>query len=550
METASPADLNQAPPGTFLPLKNPTFRPIWLSTQVANFGWFVQTVAVSWLMATISPSNLMVALVQTSTTLPTFILSVFAGAIADNYSRRNIMLAGWGLVVAASAILWVLVLLDSADPWVILGCSFLMGCGFAFTEPSWHASVGDILKRREVPAGVTLISLGYNAVRSVSPALGGAVVASFGALSALTLATCSYLTLLVTIWRRKWHVRSSPLPREMMATAIYDGLRFTAMSSDIKSAILRAFSFGLGSIAILALLPLVVRDDLGSGAAVYGLLMAGFGTGASCAGLCNSQLRRLISPERLFIFANIACAACCFTLATVPPLAIAAVALAFGGAGWVTSWIGIDVTVQLASPRWVVGRTLSIYYAVTNGGIALGSCLWGAVAQHYSLHVALAGSASILLLVAVVGALLPARERREIDLDSVAFTAPELGINIKPRSGPIVVKIEYVIPESHVHAFLQEMSRRRQVQSRAGARNWNLQRDLQEPKRWTETFRTPTWTEYLRLNHRLSASDRALDKSIIELHAGDEPPHTKLSIERPTTHIRKHQDLAPFISSH
>lgn len=146
---------------------------------------------------------------------------------------------------------------------MILAFSCLAGCGAAFTDPAWHASVGDILRKREVPAAVTLISVGYNAVRSVGPALGGFVVASFGPLTAFALATLTYLTMLWAIGRCKWSGRPSPLPREPLTTAIHDGARFTALSTEIKAAIARGTLFGLASISILALLPLVARDQLG-----------------------------------------------------------------------------------------------------------------------------------------------------------------------------------------------------------------------------------------------------------------------------------------------
>lgn len=139
------------------------------------------------------------------------------------------------------------------------------GCGAAFTDPAWHASVGDILRKREVPAAVTLISVGYNAVRSIGPALGRIIVASSGPLTAFALATLTYLKMLWAIGRCKWSVGSSPLPREPLTTAIHDGARFTALSAEIKAASARGTLFGLTSISILALLPLVARDQLGEG---------------------------------------------------------------------------------------------------------------------------------------------------------------------------------------------------------------------------------------------------------------------------------------------
>ncbi|RWP86668.1 MAG: MFS transporter [Mesorhizobium sp.] len=551
MSSVAGANDDPGSQATFAPLRNPIFRSIWLATQVSSLGWLMQTVAISWLMATISASDLMVALVQASSNLPAFILSVFAGALADNFSRRRVMFAGRCLMAVASAMLTALVAMGFVDPWMILGFSFLIACGGALNDPAWQASVGDMVERRDVPAAVTLLSVGFNTVRTVGPALGGIVVASFGLLAAFTVTTLSYVVPLVTIWRCKWEVRSSPLPRESMRTAIYDGVRFTAMSSEIKVAIARGTLFGLASIAILALLPLVVRDQLGGGPLAYGALMAGFGTGAVIAGIANGMFRRSLSQERLMTLACVACAACSISLALTSSIAVAAVALALGGAGWVTAWSGIGVNVQLASPRWVVGRTISIYYASIYGGIATGSWVWGTVAQNHSLPWALEGSAGALLLVAAAGVLFPLRERLESEPDPLdEFNAPAVALNLKPRSGPIVVKIEYLIAEKNVEAFLGLMRERRHVHSRVGARHWTLQRNLQKPVQWIETFRTPTWTDYLRLNHRLTTADKKLDERILHLQEGGRRSQITLWIERPTGPARVVEQSTSYFPGH
>ncbi|TIY00705.1 MAG: MFS transporter, partial [Mesorhizobium sp.] len=140
---------------------------MWLATQVSSLGWLMQTVAISWLMATISTSDLMVALVPASSTLPAFFLSVFVGAIADNYNRRRVMFAGRCIMAIASAMLTASVALGFVDPWMILGFSFLIACGGALNDPAWQASVGDIVDRRDIPAAVTLLSVGFNTVRTV-----------------------------------------------------------------------------------------------------------------------------------------------------------------------------------------------------------------------------------------------------------------------------------------------------------------------------------------------------------------------------------------------
>ncbi|ESW67066.1 hypothetical protein X772_34770 [Mesorhizobium sp. LSJC280B00] len=167
------------------------------------------------------------------------------------------------------------------------------------------------------------------------------------------------------------------------------------------------------------------------------------------------------------------------------------------------------------------------------------------MAENHSLALALEGSAASLMFVAAAGVLFPLRERRDSEPDPLEeFDAPAVALNLKPRSGPIVVKVEYLIAERNLEAFLDLMRQRRHVHSRVGARNWTLQRNLQKPMHWAETFRTPTWTDYLRLNHRLTEVDKELDERVFELHAAETPPQMTLSIERPTSSARKPEHSA------
>ncbi|KWV55302.1 MFS transporter [Rhizobium altiplani] len=535
--------------GLLAPLKNSTFRSIFLASQLSSLGWRVQTVALSWLMATVSTSDVLVALVQASSTLPAFFLAVFFGAIADNYSRRMVMIVGQSLMMAASAMLTILMALGTTDPWMILAFSFLDGCGIALSDPAWRASIGDILERRHLPAAVTLLNVGFNTVRSVGPALGGIIVAAFGPLVTFALTTLGFVAPLTALWCNKWKIQTSSLPREPLMTALYDGLRFTAISSEIKSTIVRGTLFGFASISTLALLPLVARDILKGGPVGYGIMMAGFGAGALLVGLVNPTLRRTLTQEWLVVLACTACAICEFSLALTSSLAVATVCLAIGGAGWVTAWSGFGVNVQLASPRWIVGRTISIYSAFTYGGIAGGSWTWGVIVQNYSLSLALAWSAVATLAVAALGLMLPISNRSESELEpSGSFSVPAIALDLKPRSGPILVTTEYRIPEENMDLFLEVMQKRRYAKSRVGARQWTLTRDVQEPSRWMETYRTPTWTDYHRLHHRLTAADKELDDKIVTLNAATTPPRIAILVERPTDAAAKSSPQIPYVS--
>lgn len=212
-----------------------------------------------------------------------------------------------------------------------------------------------------------------------------------------------------------------------------------------------------------------------------------------------------------------------------------------------TAWSGFSISVQLASPRWIVGRTVSIYFAMTYGGIAARSWLWATVTEVHSLAAALIASAGALVLVAATGLFLPIRDSVAADHDALGnVDQPEVAVDLRPNSGPIAVRIAYRIKAADTELFLDLMQDRRRAQSRIGARHWIVERDLHDAERWTESFRTPTWTDYLRFNHRHSAADNDLEQRLHSLHAEAGSPRLSLAIERPAGRPRKPDLVTPF----
>jgi MFS family permease len=137
---------------TLAPLKHETYRRIWFASLASNFGGLIQAVGAAWMMTTITASEDMVALVQTSTALPIMLFSLISGALADNFDRRRVMLTAQVLMLVVSAILTVFALLGWITPWLLLLFTFLIGCGTALNNPSWQASVGDMVPRADLPA--------------------------------------------------------------------------------------------------------------------------------------------------------------------------------------------------------------------------------------------------------------------------------------------------------------------------------------------------------------------------------------------------------------
>ncbi|WP_438750815.1 MFS transporter [Pararhizobium sp. O133] len=517
------------------PFKHDTFRVIWVASLASNFGGLIQAVGAAWMMTSITSSANMVALVQASTSLPIMLFSLVSGALADNFDRRRIMLVAQCFMLLVSGLLTVFAYYGLITPWLLLLFTFLIGCGTALNNPSWQASVGDMVPRDVLPAAVALNSMGFNITRSVGPAIGGVIVAAAGAAAAFAANTLSYFAILFALVRWRREETLSALPRESMGRAISAGLRYVAMSPNIGKVLVRGFVFGLSASAILALLPLVARDLVAGGPLTYGIMLGAFGLGAIGGALLSARLREHMSSEWVVRIAFAGFAISALVTAFSPYGWLTSLALLLSGAGWVLALSLFNTTVQLSTPRWVVGRALSLYQTTTFGGIAAGSWIWGQLADLHGPAAALIISALLMVVGAAIGLRLPLPEFQSLNLDPLnRFSEPLLKLDLKPRSGPIVVMIDYEIADEDVQEFLTAMAERRRIRIRDGAGQWGLMRDLENPTVWTETYHVPTWVEYVRHNQRRTQADAAIGDRLLALHRGSVAPRVHRMIERQT----------------
>jgi MFS family permease len=307
------------------------------------------------------------------------------------------------------------------------------------------------------------------------------------------------------------------------------------MSPSIAKVLLRAFVFALASISTVALLPLVTRDLLGGGPLLYGILLGCFGAGGAAGGIFSHRLRQRLTTEAITRAAFVGFAVSVTGAALAPDAAVAGAAVALGGACWVISLSLFNVTVQLSTPRWVVGRALSTYQMAVFGGQALGSWTWGRAADLWGTEVALMLAGAVLLAGAAIGLKLAMPALQSLNLDPAnRWQEPEVALELQPRSGPIMIRVEYQVREEDLRAFLALMEERRRMRLRNGARHWMLMRDLARPEFWIETYKTPTWLEYIRHNHRTTLADAEIGANLRALHAGPAPPRVQRLIIRPT----------------
>jgi len=536
------AGAGKAPPrdnhSIFGVLRLQTFRNLWGTMLISNLGGMVQGVGAGWLMLSLTSSQSLVGMVQGAMTLPMVIFSIWAGALADNYDRRKILINCMLAIMLVSLLLVALTYGGWITPAILLLFTFLIGCCDAIYNPPWQATVGDLVPREQIPAAVSLNSVGYNLMRSMGPTFGGALVAAFGGIAAFIFNFFTYFPLLAVLIKWKPAYARSTLPRERMMSAMSDGLRYVLMSPNLLHIMGRSFLFGIGAISIFALLPIVARGAQGSfisGALLYGILLGCFGLGAIIGGTYNMKIRARLSSELITALSFLGFALSCFILSFSSNAWVDCLAVFPAGICWVLALTLFNANVQLSTPRWVVSRALAFYQTCSYAGMAAGSWLWGALGDAYGTKAAL----FICGVWLVIGACAGLRFRiYDIGATNLSPTdpmrEPELRLALQARSGPIMIMLEYQIAQKNTERFLRAMRARRRIRLRDGARAWTLLRDLEQPERWVETYHMPTWVDYLRHNQRSTKDDMRVIAVLDRLNEGKAPPHVRRMIERQT----------------
>ena len=385
----------------FAPFRWPAFRMIWVANLVSALGSMIQSIAAAWLMTDLTDSHLLVALVQASIVIPVLFIGVFAGVLADNYDRRKVMLGANLGMAAVSAVLAALAWLEVVAPWSLLLMTLLIGCGFALNGPAWQASVRLQVPHEDLPQAISLNSIAFNMARSVGPAIGGVLLSLSGPKLAFTVNALSYALMIAVLLR--WRPRATGRrDKHAVFPAIGAALRFCANSSPIRRVLARGFAFGLGATAYQALIPLVVREQVGGNETDFGLVLGAFGVGSVLTALWIGPARRRLGPETIVSGAMAVSALSLAGLGWSASVPQAMAASLFAGGGQVAALTSLNVSMQLRSPEEILGRCLAIFQALAFGGFAVGSWVWGMVSDAAGLLPALLGGARWLLVALIV----------------------------------------------------------------------------------------------------------------------------------------------------
>jgi MFS family permease len=510
---------------TWTPLRQHLFRALWIAAVVSNVGTWVQDVGEAWLMTSMTKSPILISLLQTAEGLPIFLLALPAGAFADIMDRRRLLIFAqiWMLIVAA--MLGMMTIAGATTPFILLLLAFLLGLGVALSAPTWQAIIPELVTRSELPAAIALNGISVNIARAVGPAIGGLIVASAGPGAAFLFNAASFLFIAVVLYR--WHraPHKSVLPAERAVGAIRAGTRYVRHAPAFRTVLIRSAAFIVFGSAIWALFPVLARFELKLGPTGYGLLFGSLGAGAITAAAVLPALRRKASLDLLVAVATVLFAFMMLLLAFLRHAGLIAFVMFAVGAAWLTLLVSFFTSAQASVTSWVRGRALAFNMLVFFGGMALGSTLWGTVAEHFGVTMAFLCSAIGLVAGLATTAHQRLKETEGLNLEqSLHWAAPRVAYEPRAEEGPVLVTIEYHIDPAQAKDFAEAMAAMKKIRRRDGAIRWGLYRDTSDPGRHVETFVVESWVEHLRQHERVTISDRSVQEQVNAFHIGTEKP--------------------------
>lgn len=495
--------------------------------MVSNVGSWMTNVAGGWLMTTLTDSPFLIAMMQVAMTLPFFLVGIPAGALADTFDRRKLLILTQAWMASATVGLTIFSLAGYMDPTLLLLLTFMLGLGGAMNAPVWQATLPDLAGREDTPKAVALSGMGFNIARVIGPSLGGLSVAALGVGFTFLFDAVSYIGVFGALG--KWKRTPAPpraLPTERWLGAVRAGIRYVRHTPDLQTVLLRASLFTMFASAMWAMIPVVVKYQLHGGPREYGLLLGALGVGSLVAAMLLPRASKHLSYDRRQQLAAVCFAVGLFAMATISNLWILLPLLVLSGIGWLTAMVSFNVATQLLAPQWVQARALSFYVLFSQGGLAVGSFLWGSFATHAGVEMTL-----VLAGIGMLGGLaaplvLPITHLlKNIDTASAGHDLDaRLSTVAEHDDGPVLVTVEYQIDPERAHEFLSAVRSLESIRRRDGAIRWEIYRDLEQPGRWVEQFVVESWAEHLRQHNRMTRRDAEKQMHVRHFHRGPEKP--------------------------
>jgi MFS family permease len=494
------------------PLRLPTFRNLLIADVVSDIGAFMQGVGAAWLMVSLGAGPIYVALTQTASSLPYFLLALPAGSAGDIVDRRKLILYTESWMMGVALITAVLTVTGHMSPWLLLVLTFALSAGDAFETPSWRAILPELVPKEDLAPASALNGIEFNLARAVGPALAGVVIAAAGVATAFVWNAVSFFGVILVVARWKRPIRKRTTPPETFAGATVAAIRYVRHSPAILTVVVRTGIVMFFSSVLFALLPTVARS-VSTSAIGYGVLLGCFGAGAIAGALIMQPARARWSTEAVVSTGVMILGLAIVATSGLHRLSTLAPVMLIGGAAWVIFISLINALVQNLAPDWVRARVLAIFILVYQGCFALGSAAWGAVAQRAGIRAALvyAGIGTIGSTVFALFAKLPDSTEDLSPWNHWRMPVVVGEVEADLDQGPVLVTVEYAVLREREAEFMKAIHQYARIRRRDGAYRWGIFRNAEVADHYLEIFLVNSWAEHLRQHERQTQADHELE---------------------------------------
>ena len=377
-----------------------------------------------------------------------------------------------------------------------------------------------LVSRSELPAALTLSAVASNIGRAVGPTVGGFIVTAIAPWAVFFLTSASFVVMIMVLSKlsRKSQVQTS-LPPENIIGAIRAQIRYVRYSQAAHVLIVRAGLFTLCSSALLSLLPLLARHEIRLDSTGFGLLLGSFGTGAIIGGIyILPKLRPRVSVESLITGSIGLLAVAIFTMGYIRDFGILCIVMGAGGVAYITILSQLYTIGMKSAPKWIGARVLAVYLLILNGGLAVGSVIWGIIANTIGIPITLS-VASLALAATII-----TRKRYSTTLvDDLDFTPagsdhwslpPQLSIDPANSEGQALITIDYKIDPKLSEEFEDSVLELGTILKSEGMAYWELFQDPTDSGHYLEIRIADTWTDHMRQHERVTKNVKLMEDRI------------------------------------
>jgi MFS family permease len=515
---------------TFAALQNPVYRKLWFAILLSGTCVAAQDTAATWTMNMLGSSTFLLSLISTVASLPFFLFTLPAGALADMVNRRKLLCIMNLWLAGAAVLLAVLGSFQLLNPYVLLFCVFLIGVGFAFHAPAWAAIVPDVVTDEELPSAAALGGLQLNVSGIIGPALGGVLLYFLGANWVFAVNALCFVVVILALLQWKGPEAESGLPVENFLESFSTAVRYVRYSPAIQVVLTRNILFAFFISVIPALIPVIALKELRLRPCSLGLLFAAMGAGSVLSAIfVLPRSRKRLRSNTLIVLGNFLVVLVYVLMAFVRQRELFLVVAALAGAGWTLSASELWVAAQRAMPSWARGRMNATVIMVSQGAIALGGIVWGFSSQAAGVNVTL-----VVAAIAMAVSLLLAIPLSINFTTSLSFDPPPINCvmmplvnNPQPRDGPVAITFEIEVDRMRGREFLRLMREVRLIHRRNGAFGWRLDEDLTRSNIYRIEMMVPSWTGYLLQRDRLTKAEQDTINRVWRLHVGEDIPQER-----------------------